>query len=125
MCSALNLCAGASPGTAGALTAHLELVSEPRILALPPWSCFLLSCLSDCVSVALLSGIHLFLFYLHPSLCLSGLPFITRSYRAMSSDTFPLLPASVCFHPLTLTTSLVFLSSSLSPGLSAFSYALF
>lgn len=58
------------------------------------------------------------LFYLHPSLCLSGLPFVMLPYLTMLSDTSPLLSA---FHLLSLSTSLVFLSLSLYAGLSALS----
>lgn len=42
-------------------------------------------------------------------------------YLTMSSDTCPLLSASVYFHPLCLPTFPFFLSSSLYPGLSALS----
>lgn len=82
----------------------------------PPFFSLLLlsaSCVSHWLSVALLSGMHLFLFHPHLCLCLSGLLFIMYSYLTMSSDTSPLLSASVYFNPLSLYTSLVF--SSLFP----------
>lgn len=104
------------------LNSSFRAHSEPGILLPSLSSSFLLLCLSPCVSVSLLSGIHLFLFYLHPSLCLPDLPFIMLPYLTMSSDTSPLLSASLYFHPLSLSTSLVFLSSSLYPGLSALSF---
>lgn len=55
-----------------------------------------------------LSGIHLFVFLLHSSLCHSDLPFIMLPYLTMWSDTSPLLSALVYFHPLCLSTSLGF-----------------
>lgn len=70
------------------------------------------------ITFSFLSGFHLFPFYLHRFLCLSGSPFIILSYLAMSSDTSALLPASVYSHPA-LLLSLLFLCSSLHPGLSA------
>lgn len=78
----------------------------------------LLSCPFSTYQFLFLSGFHHFLFYLSSSLCLSGLPFIMPPYLTMSSDTCPLLSASVYFHPLCLPTFPFFLSSSLYPGLS-------
>lgn len=69
-----------------------------------------------------LPGFHRFLFYLASSLSLR-LALYYGSLSNMSSDTCPLLSASLDFHPLCLPAFPFFspphLSSSLYPGLSA------
>lgn len=77
-------------------------------------SSFLLSAPALCFYVS--PSAYQFLFYLDSisfcfisiSLCLCSLPFIMLPYLTMSSDTSPLFSASVCFHPCSLSTSLVF-----------------
>lgn len=78
-----------------------------------------------CLSVSFLSGFHLFLFYLHPSLCLSGSPFIMLSYLTMSSDTSALLSASVYSHPVLPSSSFALLIPPYWPVSPCLSLSLF
>lgn len=103
---ALNLWAGLMLGMVCVWTAFIW---EWGILLPTVISCSLLLWLSSAYQfLFFLSGIHLFVFLLHSSLCHSDLPFIMLPYLTMWSDTCPLLSALVYFHPLCLSTSLGF-----------------
>lgn len=120
---ALNWWAGPRPGTVLCANCSFRACLLAWIPPLITGLCAFVSLL--CLSVSFLSGFHLFLFYLHPSLCLSGSPFIMLSYLTMSSDTSALLSASVYSHPVLPSSSFALLIPPYWPVSPCLSLSLF